>query len=152
MPKIKLEEILKTLSTDNDLIWPTEKWPAMKFDSTIKVGAKGGHGPIRYYVEKYKPSQIIQFRFLKPNHGIHKFEINEITSDRTEIKHTIKMTTAGRGTLIWLFAIRPLHNALIQDAFDKVENNFSKTKKATKWNFWVRYLRNQNMKRKSIKN
>ena len=152
MPKIKLEEILKTLSTDNDLIWPTEKWPAMKFDSTIKVGARGGHGPIRYSVEKYKPSEIIQFRFLKPNIGIHKFEINEITTEKTEIKHTINMTTAGKGTLIWLFAIRPLHNALIQDAFDKVENNFAKTKKVSKWNFWVKFLRKQNIKRKCLKN
>jgi len=37
-PKYKLEEILKTLSTDNDLIWPNEKWPAMKFKGGIKVG------------------------------------------------------------------------------------------------------------------
>jgi len=36
--KGKLEEILKTLSTDNDLIWPNEKWPAMKFKGGIKVG------------------------------------------------------------------------------------------------------------------
>jgi len=48
-------ELLNTLSTDNDKIWPKEKWPAMKFKGGINIGAKGGHGPIRYSVEKYNP-------------------------------------------------------------------------------------------------
>tara|TARA_B110000003_G_scaffold84360_1_gene86374 strand:+ start:157 stop:657 length:501 start_codon:yes stop_codon:yes gene_type:complete len=141
--KNKIEEILNTLSYDNDLIWPKEKWPAMKFKGRIKVGAKGGHGPIRYLVEEYNPNEIIQFRFSKPNgfNGIHKFEINELSKEKTEIKHTIDMNTYGKGTLMWTLVIRPLHNALIQDAFDKIENNFSKTLKLTKWNFWVRFLR-----------
>ncbi|MEP1488870.1 MAG: hypothetical protein ABJK28_10620 [Algibacter sp.] len=49
----------------------------MKFKNGIKIGAQGGHGLIRYTVEKYNPNEIIQFRFSKPNgfHGIHKFEI-----------------------------------------------------------------------------
>ena len=82
-------------------------------------------------------------RFSKPNgfNGIHKFEINELSKEKTEIKHTIDMNTYGKGTLMWTLVIRPLHNALIQDAFDKIENNFSKTLKLTKWNFWVRFLR-----------
>ena len=142
-------DLLKTLSTDNDKIWPKEKWPAMKFKDGIKVGAKGGHGPIKYSVEKYNPSEIIEFRFSKPNgfNGIHKFEINEMTDDKTEIKHTIDMKTAGKGTLIWILAIRSLHNALIEDGFDKLENNFSLNQKSSKWNFWVRFLRKQIAKR-----
>jgi hypothetical protein len=141
--KNKIEKILNTLSSENDLIWPKEKWPAMKFKGGIKAGAKGGHGPISYFVEKYKPNEIIQFRFLKPNNGIHMFEIKELNNKKTEIKHTIDMNTTGKGTLMWTLVIRPLHNALIQDAFDKLENNFSKTPKLTKWNFWVRFLRIQ---------
>ncbi|WP_186434942.1 hypothetical protein [Gillisia sp. Hel_I_86] len=70
-------ELLETLATENDKIWPTEKWPAMKFKNGIRTGANGGHGPIRYSVEKYEPNEIIQFRFSKPEgfNGIHKFEI-----------------------------------------------------------------------------
>ena len=149
-PKSEITELLKTLSTENDKIWPKEKWPEMKFKDGIKVGAKGGHGPIRYTVEKYIPSKIIQFRFSKPNgfNGVHKFEINELTNEKTEIKHTIDMNTEGKRTLIWIFAIRSLHNALIEDGFDNIENNFSDKQKSTKWSIWVKFLRKQISRKK----
>jgi hypothetical protein len=133
-PKSKVTELLKTLSTENDKIWPNENWPEMKFKNGIQVGAKGGHGPIRYTVEKYNPQEIIQFRFSKPTGfiGVHKFEINELGNEKTEIIHTIDMNTKGKGILIWAFVIRPLHNALIEDGFDKLENNFSGNQKSTK--------------------
>lgn len=148
-PKNEVAELLRSLSTENDKIWPKEKWPAMKFKEGIKVGAKGGHGPIRYSVEKYNPNEIIQFRFSKPNgfNGIHKFEIKEMTKEKTEIKHTIDMNTVGKGTLTWVSGIRSLHNALIEDGFDKLENNFSENQKSTEWNFWVKFLRKQIAKR-----
>lgn len=122
----------------------------MEFQGGIKVGAKGGHGPIRYSVDKYNPSEIIQFRFSKPNgfNGIHKFEINELTNEKTEIVHTVDMNTVGKGTLLWVLAIRSLHNALIEDGLDKLENNFSEDKKSSKWNFWVRLIRKQIGKRR----
>ncbi|MGA9637298.1 hypothetical protein [Flavobacterium sp.] len=147
--KINVVEILKTLSTENDKIWPNENWPEMKFINGIQIGAKGGHGPIRYYVEKYDPTEIIQFRFSKPNgfNGIHKFEIVELNKETTEIKHTIDMYTEGKGTIFWFLAISSLHNALIEDGFDKLENNFSNNKKFTKWNMWVRFLRKRMKKR-----
>ena len=149
-PKSKVRELLKTLSTENDKIWPKENWPEMKFKDGIQLGAKGGHGPIRYSVEEYDPNEIIQFRFSKPDgfNGINKFEINELSNEETEIKHTIDMNTQGKGTLIWAFAIRSLHNALIEDAFDKLENNFSEVQKSKKWSFWVRFIRKQIEKKK----
>ena len=149
-PKDKVTELLKTLSTENDRIWPKEKWPEMKFKEGIQIGAKGGHGPIRYTTEKYNPNEIIQFRFLKPNgfNGIHKFEIKELDKEKTEIKHTIDMNTEGKGTLIWTFAICSLHNALIEDGFDKLENNFSDNRKSTEWNIWVKFLRKQISKKR----
>ena len=143
-PKSKVSELLKTLSTENDKIWPS-KWPRMKFKTGIQVGAKGGHGPIRYTVEKYNPDEIIQFRFSKPSglNGIHKFEITEISDKQTEIKHTIDMDTEGTGTLLWIFAIRSLHDALIEDGLDNFENNFSGDLKSSEWSLWVRFLRRQ---------
>ncbi|CAM1363612.1 conserved hypothetical protein [Tenacibaculum sediminilitoris] len=142
-PKSEVVELLKTLATENDRIWPKEKWPAMRFKEGINVGAKGGHGPIRYSVEKYNPNEIILFRFLKPDgfNGIHKFEIKELSKEKTEIKHTIDMNTVGKGTIIWFLAIHSLHNALIEDGFDKIENNFSENIKTSKWSFWVKLLR-----------
>jgi hypothetical protein len=51
------------------------------------------------------------------------------------------MQTNFSGTLIWLLAIRALHDAFIEDAFDKTENHFLIDKKISKWSFWVRFLR-----------
>jgi len=122
----------------------------MKFKDGIQVGAKGGHGPIKYSVEKYNPNKIIQFRFIKPNgfNGIHKFEITELDKEKSEIKHTIDMNTTGKGTFIWIFAIRSLHNALIEEGFDKIENNFSDNQRSTEWNMWVKFLRKQIAKKR----
>lgn len=141
--KEKVVTLAKTLATENDAVWPKEKWPTMKFKGGIQIGAKGGHGPIRYAVEKYDPDEIIQFRFSKPQgfHGIHKFEIREVSKNKTAIKHTIEMNTVGKGTLLWILGIRSLHDALIEDAFDKMENYFTKEQISTPWSFWVRFLR-----------
>lgn len=42
------------------------------------------------------------------------------------------MTTTGSASLKWAIAIRWLHDAYIEDAFDKVENQFIKDKKNLK--------------------
>ncbi|AWV97061.1 hypothetical protein [Arcticibacterium luteifluviistationis] len=141
--KQQVEKSMLSLSKVRDEIWPLEKWPAMKFKEGIKIGAKGGHGPIRYTVEKYDPTQIIEFRFSRPRgfDGIHKFEISELSQQEIEITHTIAMETSGKATLTWIFVIRPLHNALMEDAFNKLENGLSNTNKKTKWNIWVKMLR-----------
>lgn len=142
-PKEKVSELLGTLSTKNDKIWPNEKWPAMIFSKGLVEGAKGGHGPIRYSIEKYKPKEFIQFKFSKPIgfNGIHKFEILELENGKTELRHTIAIDAIGKGLLTWLIAIRPLHNALLEDALDKVENRYLTGKRKTEWTIWVKILR-----------
>lgn len=153
-PKDKVTALLETLSTKNDRVWPKEKWPSMKFKEGIRIGAQGGHGPIRYAIEKYNPKEVVQFRFKKPSgfHGIHKFELKALDPKTTEIQHTIDMNTTGKGTLFWILGIRSLHNALIEDGFDKLENNFLEKKKSTPWNFWVRFLRKLLAKKRSNPN
>ena len=142
-PKHKLLELLDTLSTKEDKIWPIEKWPAMNFKKGLTIGAYGGHGPIRYELIEYSPQSHLTFKFKKPKgfKGIHKLEFIESNPEQTEIKHTIDMTTSGVGTLKWLTAIKWLHNALIEDAFDKIENQLSGKSIRTKWNSWVKILR-----------
>tara|TARA_R110002126_G_scaffold184685_2_gene333126 strand:- start:6 stop:173 length:168 start_codon:yes stop_codon:yes gene_type:complete len=51
------------------------------------------------------------------------------------------MKTEGLSTLKWLIIIRWLHDALIENAFDTIENNFQEVDKFTKWNTWVRIWR-----------
>lgn len=90
----------------------------MKFKEGIRIGSQGGHGPIRYIVDRYDPHALIQFRFTKPEGfiGIHKFEIEALAEKKTELRHIIDMKTTGKGTLLWVFGIRSLHNALIEDS------------------------------------
>ncbi|GJM32215.1 MAG: hypothetical protein DHS20C18_12160 [Saprospiraceae bacterium] len=142
-PKEKVAELFGTLASKNDQIWPIDKWPRMKFKEGLKVGATGGHGPIRYSVEQYIPGAFIRFKFSQPKgfDGFHQFEIKDLDKHTTVIKHTIDMQTSGKGSLAWVLVIRWLHDALIEDAFDKIENHFTTEKKETQWNIWVKLLR-----------
>ncbi|KJS02197.1 MAG: hypothetical protein VR65_05970 [Desulfobulbaceae bacterium BRH_c16a] len=140
-----ISDILNTLSSNDDKLWPKEKWPPMIFRKGLTVGAIGGHGPIKYSINTYIPGSSIEFTFVKPDgfKGVHRFEVTEIENNKTELKHTIDMMLSRKGILTWHIAIRWLHDALIEDCFDKVENQFSTNIKETKWNFWVVFLRNR---------
>ncbi len=141
-PKIKLVNLFNTLATDNDMMLATDKWSPMKLDKGLQVGSKGGHGPIKYFVKEYEPDNSITFQFdLIGFDGFHKFELSELGNDKTELSHTIDMTTSGSATLKWTLAIRWLHDAYIEDAFDKVENHFSAAQKNNEWSWWVKTLR-----------
>ncbi len=142
-PKSELAALFKTLASREDKMLATDKWPPMKLDNGLSLGSKGGHGPIRYFVTAYRPGEFIRFQFTKPNgfHGVHEFEIIERAPKETEIKHTITMNINGVALLTWPLAIRWLHDAFLEDAFDKVENHFSQLKKTTRWNMWVKILR-----------
>jgi hypothetical protein len=142
-PQAAIAELFKTLATDNDLILATDKWPPMKLDNNLQVGSKGGHGSIRYTVQEYQPAQSVTFRFSRPTgfNGIHKFEITALSHDVTELKHTISMRLSGSAAFLYPLAIRWLHDAYIEDAFDKVENHFTTIKKSSEWSIWVKLLR-----------
>lgn len=142
-PKVIVKELFYTLASKNDKIWPVKKWPRMKFKEGLVEGAVGGHGPIRYSIQQYIPGEFIRFKFLQPSgfDGIHQLELIELAPDQTEIKHNIEMNARGIGILSWSLGIRWLHDALIEDAFDQVENHFSKEQKTTEWNWWVKLLR-----------
>lgn len=141
--KATLLPLFATLSKKEDRIWPKEKWPSMRFKNGLIIGAEGGHGPVRYKVLEYDADGYAMFEFLKPKGfvGTHTFQITEIDENTSVIKHTISMKTQGFGTFLWIFAIRWLHDALLEDAFDKVENQCINTKKTTSWSLWVKILR-----------
>ncbi|MCK6541208.1 hypothetical protein L6Q79_00840 [bacterium] len=141
-PKADIAKLLNTLATENDMMLATDKWSPMKLDKGLQVGSKGGHGPIKYVVTEYQPEKSITFQFnLIGFNGYHRFDINEVEPNKTELTHIIDMTTTGSATLKWVLAIRWLHDAYIEDAFDKIENQFTKDKKSSEWNWWVKILR-----------
>ena len=63
-PKDSISKILNSLSTNNDQLWPKEKWPPMIFKKGLIEGAIGGHRPIKYSISKYEPGSLIEFNFL----------------------------------------------------------------------------------------
>src|SRR5918992_4999972 len=65
VPVEEVGRILDTLAGPDDKIWPIERWPndPIGFDRPLGVGARGGHGPIRYTVVAYEPGRRIAFEF-----------------------------------------------------------------------------------------
>ena len=144
---------LDSLSSPNDLLWPHEHWPPMVFGGPLAEGAKGGHGPIRYVVEKYEPGRRVILRFTAPAgfDGVHYFTLEE-EGEGTKIGHTIEMRISGPALLTWPLFIRPLHDALLEDALDKVEAHLSgKSWTRREWKPWVKLLRKVLAKRRSAR-
>ncbi|MEM9930603.1 MAG: hypothetical protein AAF840_12335, partial [Bacteroidota bacterium] len=92
-------ELLPTLASREDKIWPKERWPAMRFQEGLRLNAKGGHGPIRYTITNYSPNTFIEFTFSRPKgfYGIHTLAFIP-HGNKTEVIHTIDMVTRGQGT------------------------------------------------------
>ena len=141
-PDRNIGALIDTISSTDDRIWPHENWPRIKFDRPLEIGALGGHGPVRYTVESYSPGKSIRFAFTKRFDGYHEITLEKIDETTSLMRHTIKAKTTGLATMTWLLAIRPLHNALIEDLFDKVEMQLSCNPRPRSWGVWVKLLRN----------
>nr|WP_321234245.1 hypothetical protein [uncultured Psychroserpens sp.] len=151
-PLVEVSKLFQTLATSEDKIWPNANWPAIRFRGGLQEGSIGGHGRIRYTITEFKAGQHIKFQFAKPDgfKGTHELLIKSVSEYSTEISHNITMhTTTFKATLLWVFIIRWLHDALIEEAFDNLENQFSTQKKASKYSLWVTFLR-EIYKRKSF--
>jgi len=133
--------LIDALSSPNDGLWP-HGWPRMKFERPLGVGASGGHGPIRYFVEAYEPGQSIRFRFTGPKgfDGWHGFEVLEATSAHCVLEHRIEMRTHGFGTLLWTLAIRWLHDAMVEDVLTQAEAALGLPAIRRPWKPYVRFL------------
>ena len=141
-PKSEIVKLFNTLASVDDRMLAVTKWSPMKLDKGLQVGSKGGHGPIKYFVTDYHPEKSITFQFdMTGFDGFHRFDIEKLEESKTLLTHTIDMTTTGMATFKWVFAIRWLHDAYIEDAFDNVENQFTENKKRTEWSYWVKTLR-----------
>ncbi len=134
--------LIDTLASENDKLWPNEMWPPMKLDKGVQVGAKGGHGPIRYSVRSYEPGKSIRFEFTGPKgfDGYHAFVMDE-APDGVVLRHIVEMKTRGAAVISWPLMFGPLHDALIEDGFDKAERNSGGNPAARSWTWWVRALR-----------
>jgi hypothetical protein len=150
-PAEQVGRLIDGLASDDDRLWPCDRWPPMRFDRPLGVGASGGHGPIRYVVESYTPGRRIQFRFIDPAGfvGVHFFEVVPLEAAKTILRHTIEMQSSGLIWLAWLIAIRPMHGALLKDALDRAEAFTGKQLPKRKLSCWVRLMRRIMSRRRS---
>jgi hypothetical protein len=143
LPLATVGALIDSLASRDDRLWPLGKWPQMRFDRPLAVGAVGGHGPVRYSVEEYHPGQSIVFRFSAPRgfDGTHRFEVEE-RQGQTILRHLIEMRATGPALLSWPLAIRPLHDACLEDCFDQATISLGiQLQRPARWSIYVRILR-----------
>lgn len=140
----QLGALLDTLATDADRLWPGDRWPRLRPDASLGVGARGGHGPVRYRVELYESSRRVRFRFERPRGfpGTHEFCVVADGDAPAQLVHVLDARMSGAARLSWPLVFRPLHNALIEDALDNLERHVTgQLQRAAHWSTYVRTLR-----------
>ena len=135
--------LIDTLASRDDALWPDHSWPRMIFDRPLRVGARGGHGPIRYSVEEYASGRSIRFRFTGPRgfDGFHAYEVIALEGESSLLRHTLDMTARGVASLSWPLVFRPLHDALIEDSLATAEASLGQPPRMRRWSLWVMVLR-----------
>ena len=138
--------VVDTLATNDDRLWPRDRWPRMRLDRPLGVGAAGGHGPVAYRCVDYVPGQraIFEFepkRWSRGIRGRHRFDVIADGAS-TILRHEIDARTSLGAALRWAFIIRPLHDALVEDALDRGEKETTGTVvRPARWSWYVRLLR-----------
>jgi hypothetical protein len=139
-------KVLASLSGDDDILWPKDRWHPIRFDSPLGVGARGGHGPIHYHVSEYIPEKRVAFEFedkglSKGFDGRHYFEIVPF-KNFVLLRHVVDIWCDFKTWLRWHLIIGPLHDALLEDALDNAEKRLTADlRKGSRWSIWVRFLR-----------
>ncbi len=142
-PPSEVGALLDSLSSETDRLWPSDHWPAMRFDRPLQVGASGGHGPIRSVVDGYEAGHRVRFRFTAPLGftGHHGFELEPTQSGEVILRHELRMTTHGPALITWPLIFGPLHDALIEDALTLAQEQLHLPALRRPWSRWVRFLR-----------
>ena len=120
----QLGELLDRVAEPNSPLWPVRQWPPMVLDRPLRVGAAGGHGPIRYHCTAYQPGRRAEFTFDIPMlRGTHALEV-----DGNTLRHVLSGRPAGAGHLLWPLVFRWLHglarNQVGADRADLSRRNF----------------------------
>jgi hypothetical protein len=126
-------------------VWPSAGWPTLRLDRGLVVGSAGGHGPIRYRVTGYQPGRRLEFRF-DPSMGVDGTHVFELSAgpqpESTLVRHTLTGRPTFTGRLRWAFAIRWLHDALLEDLLDNVAVAVGHPPaRPARWSPWVRLVR-----------
>lgn len=99
---------------------------------------------MRYRVESVEATGDVVFRFTGPPgfEGWHGFSVVEVTPGTTILRHELRMRARGIALVSWPLFFRPLHDALIEEAFDKAARELDDAPRAPcRRGLWVRLLR-----------
>lgn len=135
--------LIDALASSEDLLWPGDRWPRLRLDRPIGVGAVGGHGPVPYEVAAYDPGRGVVFRFhprfgLRGHYGFELLPRGELTV----MRNVLEGRAVGWMRILWPLAFQWLHDALIEDALDRAEAFASgRAVSVPRWSPWVRLLR-----------
>lgn len=115
--------LIDGLAGEHDRLWPREKWPPITLDRPLAVGARGGHGPIRYRVSDYSPGRRVTFEFERPRGltGHHGYELDHRGDGEVVLRYFVEARMSGSMRAGWPLIYRPLHDALIEDSLDRAE-------------------------------
>ena len=123
-PVERASGLVAGVESEHDVLWPIERWPTspLEFDRPLGPGASGGHGMIRYDVERYERGRRVVFRFARGSglDGIHAFEVAPIDPWRARLTHTFD-SRAGRKLLPVHRVPLATHDALLEDLLDNAE-------------------------------
>jgi hypothetical protein len=135
--------LLDGLAGPGDRLWPADRWPPLRLDRPLAVGATGGHGPIPYHVQEYLPGRRVVFRF-SPRFGVqgtHRLEVRH-RQGLVELCHVLEGHSHGRMVLAWPLVWQPLHDALVDDLLDRAELVLTgAVARPARWSPRVRLLR-----------
>ncbi|RRS01729.1 SRPBCC family protein [Glycomyces terrestris] len=117
--------LLDTLAGDGDRLWPSPAWPPLRLDGGLRVGAAGGHGPIRYRLGEYEPGRRVRFTFAPraPLDGYHEFTVAADGDDASVITHEIRARPRGLGVVLWPVLLRWMHDDLLEELLDNAERH-----------------------------
>lgn len=139
VPLSAVQSLLKEVGTKRDQLWPRGQWPPMRFP---QEGGVGGHGPIRYRVQSRSPAEV-RFLFCQSAlwSGGHTLRVRP-TPKGAVLEHVIEARLTWPGLLVWHLAVRPLHDALLEDALDNAQRLLTGgVGRPAQWSAWVRMLR-----------
>jgi hypothetical protein len=122
-PAAVVGALVESLSSRDDRLWPTRRWPPMRLDRGLELGSDGGHGPVRYAVARHEPGKLVAFAFTPafPIAGEHRCEVIACPDGGTLLRHTLEGQPRSWLRVGWPLCFRWLHDALIEDSFDRAE-------------------------------
>lgn len=136
----QITPLLLTLGSAEDRVWPHENWPRMQLDRPLQTGSAGGHGPIRYRVSICEPAQRVRFEFERGSQGFHEIALTDEGASCL-LTHTIDTRPTLKFLIAWHLSIRFMHDALIEDLFDKLQAQFEPLPQPSRWINYVKFLR-----------